>query len=77
MFKANTLIAPVQKTTRTFKPDLLEDASTIKLQRFAANLSDVQLQKIGIPPKFWPIFRKLNKVFDSYYLLFYDLLTSL
>ena len=68
---ANTLITLAQRMAKKYKPDMADSTATSKLQQFAANLNNAQLKEAGVPPKYWSILRKLNKVNESHYLLFF------
>lgn len=62
MLIANALIDLARKIAKEYKSELLDDPSTTRLQKFAANVNDAQLQQMGIPKKFWSPLRKLEKV---------------
>ena len=62
MLIANALIDLARKVAKTYKPELINDQSTTRLQQFATNVTDAQLEKMNIPRKFWGVLRKLDKV---------------
>jgi hypothetical protein len=62
MLIANALIDLARKVAKTYKPELNNDQSTARLQQFAANVTDTQLENTEIPRKFWGVLRKLDKV---------------
>lgn len=62
MLIANALIDLARMIAKTYKSELIDDLSTTRLQQFAANVDDAQLQKMEIPKKFWSPLRKLDKV---------------
>ncbi|KAI4229207.1 MAG: hypothetical protein L6R36_001056 [Xanthoria steineri] len=61
MLIANALIDLARMIAKTYKSELIDDLSTTRLQQFAANVDDAQLQKMEIPKKFWSPLRKLDK----------------
>lgn len=62
MLIANALIDLARMIAKKYKAELMDDPSTTRLQQFAANIDDSQLQHMGIPKKFWSSLRKLDKV---------------
>ncbi|KAL8653489.1 MAG: hypothetical protein Q9210_002066 [Variospora velana] len=58
---ANALIDLARMIAKRYKSELIDDPSTTRLQQFAANVDDAQLQHMGIPKKFWPSLRKLDQ----------------
>lgn len=71
MLIANALIDLARMVAKRYKSDLMDDPSITRLQQFAANVDDAQLQQIGIPKKFWSSLRKLEKVciFFSFFII--------
>ncbi|KAI4120801.1 MAG: hypothetical protein LQ347_007026, partial [Umbilicaria vellea] len=61
MLIANALIDLARTIAKRYKSELLDDPSTKRLQQFAANVDDAQLQQMGIPKKFWPSLRNIEK----------------
>jgi hypothetical protein len=43
------------------------EASTHRLQQLAAQISDKQLDKAGVPTKYWKSLRNISKVFGGFY----------
>lgn len=62
MLIANALIDLARMITKKYKSELIDDPTTTRLQQFAANINDAQLQQMGILTKFWSPLRKLDKV---------------
>ncbi|KAI4166709.1 MAG: hypothetical protein LQ343_007815 [Gyalolechia ehrenbergii] len=61
MLIGNALIDLARMIAKRYKSELIDDPSTTRLQQFAANVDDAQLQQMGIPKKFWSSLRKLEK----------------
>ncbi|KAL8856716.1 MAG: hypothetical protein Q9178_006673 [Gyalolechia marmorata] len=61
MLIANALIDLARMIAKRYRSELIDDPSTTRLQQFAANVDDAQLQQMGIPKKFWSSLRKLEK----------------
>ena len=62
IFAVDALIELTRNLAKVYKSDIADDTSTGRLQKFAANLTDDQLRKENVPPKFWPKIRKLDRV---------------
>ena len=62
MFVANALVDLARMMVSKYEVERKGDHSTTRLQQFAANVKDNQLQKAKVPPKYWVPLRKLDKV---------------
>ena len=62
MLIANALIDLARLVAKNYKSEFNDDPSTTRLQQFAANVTDTQLENLKIPRKFWAVLRKLDKV---------------
>jgi len=63
MLCANALIELARLIAKRYKPELVGDASTTRLQQFAASVTDAQLRDLEVPPKFWTLLRNIEKVY--------------
>ncbi len=62
MLGANALIELARFAAKRYKSELVGDASTTRLQQFAANVTDAQLRDLKVPTKFWTLLRNIEKV---------------
>ena len=69
MLCANALIELARLAAKKYKSELVGDASTTRLQQFAANITDAQLRDLEVPSKFWTLLRNIEKVckFPSFF----------
>ena len=49
---------------KKYNSDLANDMATSRVQQFAANVIDEQLQDLEVPSKFWEYFREIGKVWQ-------------
>ena len=60
---ANALIDLARKLAANFaRPESNDGHSTTRLQNFAANVNNNQLQNMGVPSKYWDPLRNIDEV---------------
>lgn len=62
MYQGNALLDLARMLSKRYRPGHTQEHSTLRLQQFAKNVTDAQLTEMRIPPKAWPLFRKLDQV---------------
>jgi len=65
MLCGNALIELARLAAKKYKSELVGDASTTRLQQFAASVTDAQLRDLEVPPKFWTLLRNIEKIIEA------------
>jgi hypothetical protein len=62
MLCGNALLELARLIAKRYRSELVDDPSTRRLQQFAANVTDAQLQSLEVPQKYWRQLRNIEKV---------------